>query len=980
MNNLEVYRVLVLGDLHYGESYKRAGAPILQEYGYSHSTVNLRAFVAASDMFVANLETPLVDPSGCPSPLAGKKSYIHWADPVGSGAALKDLGVDAVSLANNHTLDHGVDGLHSTFETLIELNIPWFGAGRNIEEAHAPYSIPLPERVGGGELHFHGSFQYTSRDDKEYGFYADRESAGCAPLKVFDVPAARATHTREDSFHIAFPHWGGNYKWRTPGQYRLAHRFLKKDYDLVLGHGGHSLQEIHRKQQRWVVYGIGNGVFNSGGRWKKYEEENGILPFSFWSILEVCRQGEHRWMSLKLYPVYSANSDTGFQPGPVSSADFERAVATLASRPIRPWRFDNPAQSTGVDDLGHYLLLDLGEWNIAERPSRLEPALEGNDPGDWPLRSPGVDIEDRILKLNKFLGTSIIVIGAEADGARAHWVAPRIACIEARGKRLLAQSYRVNESSLGAAIVKDKVLTAEFLENSGVQTPKTRVVVDAEEAIEVAAGIPGPVVIKPKNGRKSRGVSTGLLQDSEIREAFDRARRYGPEVLVQQHIDVDQELRVMASPQRAVAVNGRVLPHVIGDGMSTIAQLIEDKNLQRTLNPSLVNRPIPIDDLTRRQLERSGVTLDSVPALGERITVRDVAGLSVGGDTKQILEDCDDAVKDVAAAAVAAIPGLDWGGVDLIIERQTGEPYVIEINTEASYGAALFPAYGHPRDLAAEVWKLRVEATALAVQGEPGITPPNKRPRPVHENAERVAFKKLLWGSLERHQYTIEPLSPQVLAVATPQGKKTFLTSTGLSATDRSVVGNVLKSHVWVRKLLKIAEVPLPRFTNVRSRRELERFVNGRVAQVVCAPQAAAWGASSAVLLTEQEVMAGLQEKPLPKKIWVQSRLRGVRMRVLATPERSWVVTADLRDRVRRRELIAASRMAVRAVRAIPELGWAAVDILVRPGRFRFGEPKRVVVEGLSRSPEYSSNDFIIAGDFDEFSQFIIHSSLNSDK
>lgn len=564
MGDLESYRVLVLGDFHYGESYSSAGAMALEQYGYSHSTERLRPFIEASDSFIVNLETPLVDPEVSPSPFTGEKAYVHWADPEASGAALKALGVDAVSLGNNHTLDHGPEGLESTFHALSQLGIAWFGAGRNLDEARAPYRVELPERVGGGEIHFHGSFQYSRRSDEVFGFYADETSSGCAPLSLSDVPSARDQGSSVNSFQVAFPHWGANYKWRTRGQYRLAHRFLNKDYDLVLGHGGHALQEVHRKQQRWVVYGLGNGMFNSGGRWQQYEEETGILPFSFWAMLEIHRDADQRWLSLKLYPVYSNNRATDFRPGPIFSEDFDRMVQTLSEKPTRPWRFINWAQTTGSDDLGNFLKLDLGLWTPGERPARLEASTPTGDPNEWPLRSPHVDVEDRILAIRKPLGTSIVPLAAEADGASVYWLDRRLALVEANNRRLLAHTYRAHESSLGASIISDKVLTAELLEKAEVATPRSMVVDSAEAAVRARATLSGAVVVKPSNGRKSRGVSTGLLTDDEVHEAFILASKHGSRIIVQEHIEVDQELRVMASPDRVVAVNGRVLPHVIG--------------------------------------------------------------------------------------------------------------------------------------------------------------------------------------------------------------------------------------------------------------------------------------------------------------------------------------------------------------------------------------------------------------------------------
>lgn len=973
MRESETFRILVLGDFHYGESYTGEGSKSLEEHGYDHSTVHLKPFIEACDSFILNLETPLVDPSEFPPPL--KKAYLHWGDPKKTVNQLKKLNVDAVSLANNHTLDRGYAGLEATFQVLDDAGVSRFGAGRNIDEARAPYRLMLPERVGGGEVHFHGSYQYSALNEK-YGSYAGEGSPGCAPLGVSTAPSSRNESTPDNSFQIAFPHWGANYKWRGNLQYRLAHRLLNKDYDLVLGHGGHAMQEILRKQRRWVVYGIGNGNFLSEGRWDRFEAENGILPFSFWAVLEISLNYDFsRQVRLKLYPVYSNNKDTDYQPKPVNLNDFNRIIEALQGRPIRAWRFDNPAQSAGRDDLGSYISLDLGEWEPGHRPAGLESIVEGGDPGDWPLRSAGSDIEDAVLGLNKHLGASILALAATAEGGTASWLTWRTALIQWDGKRMLAHGYGAHESALGTAIVKDKVLTAELLEQRGVATPKTFVVESADDAVKIASTVDGPIVLKPRNGVKSRGVSTGLIHEGEIREAFRRAQEVGNQVIAQQHIYGAEELRVMAGPDKAVAVNGRLLPHVIGDGCSTIGQLIEDKNLQRTLNPSLWRRPIPVDSLTHRHLHKQNFELDSIPHMGQRIVVRDVAGLSVGGDTFQNVKATSRDLKGTASEAISAIPGLDWGGVDLLIEKDTNKPYVLEINDDAAYGAALFPAYGEPRDVGAEVWRMRSAATALEVSGDPQTTEVNSERVPIVGSRNRVgvngrvAFSALFQDALRRLEYTIERKSPRVVYVSAQNRDGIWATTNGLTAADRSVVQRLLLNHSRVVRVLDHEHIPRSRGQHVRSTAELVQFVEGRVKKVILLPHSAPWGSTRAQVLAEEDAWT----RPISRKIWAQARPVGRRVRILATREKAWVVTAQSsQGRLSEEHIYAASRLAVRAVRAIPELRWAAVNVLIRPRLLANGNPDGLLVEGLTLTPSYSPQDQVRAGDFDQFCSVII--------
>lgn len=978
MVSIERYRTLILGDFHFGESYLEEGERSLADHGYDHSTVHLEPFIDACNSFILNLETPLVDPAEYPPPV--KKAYLHWGDPQRTVHQLKKLKVDAVSLGNNHTLDRGYAGLEATFRTLSEAGVSWFGAGRSLEKAQTPYRIALPDRVGGGEVHFHGSYQYASRNER-FGSYATEDSPGCAPLRESAVPYARAHSNRPDTFQVAFPHWGANYQWRSNLQYRLTHRLLNKDYDLVLGHGGHSLQEVVRKQQRWVVYGIGNGNFMSAGRWDRFVERNQILPFSFWSVLELELSGDGRRRAfLKLYPVYSNNRDTNYQPKPIETDDFQRVIKSLRARSSRPWRFDNPAQSTGCDDLGHFLALDLGEWPIGSKPSRLViPGIPG-DPGDWPVRSTSTELEDEVLRLDKHLGASMLAMGAEASGGSAKWMTSRFALISCQGKRLLASGYGVTESALGVAIVQDKVLSANLLEDKGVATPKTYLAESADHALQLAHEIQGPVVVKPRYGVKSRGVSTGLTDPEEIREAFVRAKKAGRQIIVQQHVEAAEELRVMASAEEAMAVNGRVLPHVVGDGSSTVEQLIVDKNRQRSLNPSLYKRPIPVDVLTRRHLERTGLSLAHVPDLGQTVTVRNVAGLSVGGDTFQRISETSDKLKNEAIRAIAAIPGLGWGGVDLLVEKATGKPYVLEINDHAAYGAAMFPAYGQPRDVGSDVWNLRFVATDFEEAAEPGTVALTHRTVPVAPteiaSKGRVEFRRLFEASLRRHDITLKRVSTQVRELRSPDGESTWVTRDGLTAADRTVAQRLLTRHNWVCWALREADVPRPRSAVVTSTGEIDSFMSGRVSRVSLLPISAKWDSSSVKFPTKDEVQA---LSPLAERMWVQARPRGRRVRILAGRDKAWAVTARApQARLSQEHIDAASRIAVHSIRAVPELHWAAVDVVIRPTLMAQGRADGLLVEGLSSAPHFTPDHLVLAGDFDQFFDSIIDAAFSS--
>lgn len=950
---MESYRILIIGDASWQDSFDGTD----QAKTGQDLCSSLQHFIGASDSVIVNLGAPL-------------------AEPAAVGARFKEVGVEAVSLANTHALDHDSEGLDATFRTLSELGIAWFGAGRTLDHAQAPYRVRLPESIGGGQVHLHGYLQYSANVNRGPYLYADENSAGSAPLRVSSIANPRNSSVPKDSFHVAMPSWTNTTGWRSQEQFTLAHRFLNNDYDLVLGQGSTKVQEIHRKQQRWIVYSTGNGRFDPLTPSEHCEEDTPDLTVSLWTMLELHLHEGRRRVQLKLYPIGFGGPGTDAAPGPVTSADFDRMNVALASRPLRPWRFDNPAQTIGTDELGHHITLDLGEWPAGSRPARLGGPVDSRDPADWPLRSPGPEIEDKILGMNTHLGAAMLALGAESAGGEVHWLTREAGVVDSGGKSLLVYRYRNHESSLGATIVLDKVLTGSILEAAGVPTPKTVLVKSANAAVRAAATMPGPVVVKPRYGVQSKGVSIGLVEDEEIRRAYRFARDNGSQVLVQQHIESAEELRVMASPHRTVAVNGRALPHVVADGVSTIQQLIDDKNLQRTLNPSLEARPIPIDELTYRQLERLGLTLDSVPELGQKITVRNVAGLSVGGDTIQVLEETDPRIKEASAAAIAAIPGLGWGGVDVIIEESTGDPYVIEINTQAAYGAALFPAYGKPLDVGNDAWNIRFAATSPVSDSHPQ-TPerasaeiPIGRLVPGSQPDSSVRFRTLFAESLTRQNYPITRRNLRVLNVTTNQGHTVWVTRGGLTGADRSVVQRIFQRHQWVAQVLEHRRVPKPRSRTINSVDQLRRFTEGGRHEVILMPVSAAWAGPDADLISAQEA---LSMSSLPGRMWVQSRPHGPRLRILATQKRAWVVTAGKGQQdVEEGAIQAASLVAVQAVRAVPELRWAAVDLFLRPRRIREFRRDGVLVEGLSIGPAFSAEDRIIAGNFDAFCSWIV--------
>jgi poly-gamma-glutamate capsule biosynthesis protein CapA/YwtB (metallophosphatase superfamily) len=343
--------LLFLGDTYFGESYQAARQAkgeenVLETRGYDDAFTNLRAFLATSDLAIANLETPVT--TATVSPFEGRKRYLHRADVAQAPLYLARNRVTAVSLANNHAFDFGSAGLEQTIAALDAHGVRWIGAG----ERGVGTGRPLLIEFGGDSrpLRIAIFAGYAAPPDNPMLAAGD---CGVRPCLIdtdriaADIAALRAGDP--DMLVVAFPHWGLNYGWRSARQRTTGDRLLQAGVDLVLGHGAHRLQEIERRSGRWVVFGLGNFVYNSPGRYRRA----GSPPFSLVARL-VARPRPDRWsVSVRLYPIVSDNRLTDYRPRLATDAEFEQVRGVLAER--RP----HTSLSDGRDRHGRYLQLRI---------------------------------------------------------------------------------------------------------------------------------------------------------------------------------------------------------------------------------------------------------------------------------------------------------------------------------------------------------------------------------------------------------------------------------------------------------------------------------------------------------------------------------------------------------------------------------------------------------------------------------------------
>jgi poly-gamma-glutamate capsule biosynthesis protein CapA/YwtB (metallophosphatase superfamily) len=241
-----------VGDIMLGRSVGRA----ITERGVHYPFEAARPLLDGSDVRAGNLELPLTE-RGSPA----RKDYTFRAPPsVTEG--LVGAGFDVLTLANNHTLDYGADGLLDTVAALEQAGIAHPGAGRNSDAAHAPAIV----NVNGLSLAFL-SYVNTPNDGRS-GWVAESTRAGADTPGVAwgtaesirrDVAAVR---DRADLVIVAL-HAGYEYSAApNPVQRELAHAAVDAGAALVLGAHPHVLQGIEIYKRVPIVYSLGNFVFD----------------------------------------------------------------------------------------------------------------------------------------------------------------------------------------------------------------------------------------------------------------------------------------------------------------------------------------------------------------------------------------------------------------------------------------------------------------------------------------------------------------------------------------------------------------------------------------------------------------------------------------------------------------------------------------------------------------------------------------------
>lgn len=264
---------------------------------------------------------------------------------------------------------------------------------------------------------------------------------------------------------------------------------------------------------------------------------------------------------------------------------------------------------------------------------------------------------------------------------------------------------------ISVELASDKEETNTILADLGLPVPRQRTVRSRRDAVRAAERIGYPVVTKPLDGNHGRGISIGLMDADAVSEGFDLAleqNKGGRYVIVESFVQ-GMDHRMLVVNNELVAVSKRVPGHIVGDGTSTVEQLIDAGNAdpRRGVGHEKVLTRLELDSKATAHLEEKGYDKDTVPPKGEITYLRSTANLSTGGTAIDVTDIVHPDNRNMAVRAVKAI-GLDIGGVDFL-SPNISKSYkdngagICEINAAPGFRMHVAPSEGKSRDVAGAV-------------------------------------------------------------------------------------------------------------------------------------------------------------------------------------------------------------------------------------------------------------------------------------
>lgn len=396
-------------------------------------------------------------------------------------------------------------------------------------------------------------------------------------------------------------------------------------------------------------------------------------------------------------------------------------------------------------------------------------------------------------------------------------------------------------SNIAVEIACNKEQTKKILNDNAIPVAKGDICVDEEDLKNTIDRIGYPIVLKPLDGNHGKGASINVKTWEDALAGMEFAKKYGRKVIVEKFI-TGHDFRVLVIDNKMVAAAQRVPAHVVGNGKSTITELIEETNKdpRRGYGHENVLTEITVDRDTTDLLEKRGYSLDTVPAKNEMVYLKSTANLSTGGTSIDIT-DMIHPENVFLAERIARVIGLDVCGIDIMAKnltqplKETGG-VILEVNAAPGFRMHLAPSEGLARNVASPVIDMLYppgkpsRIPIIAVTGTNGKTTTTRLlAHIVKNNGYKVGFTTSDGIYVQNHMLekgdTTGPLSAEFIlkdptvefAVLETARGGILRSGLGFSRCDIGIITNIQEDHLGLSDIHDLSDLAKVKSVVVRS-------------------------------------------------------------------------------------------------------------------------------------------------------------------
>ena len=495
------------------------------------------------------------------------------------------------------------------------------------------------------------------------------------------------------------------------------------------------------------------------------------------------------------------------------------------------WGKSYPAREEGVE----YVVFAYQEERAGRRAA--EAAVEIVEAV---CRKEKVDLKPIITELHEiredeFFGPSTYSIVAEAASRN-------IPYIQLKNTSIIQLGYGVNQrriwatttsltSHAGVEVAGNKNRTKAMLNDAGVPVPRGSTVYSEAGLRDAIDELGFPIVTKPLDGNHGKGATIRIMNWKDAAAGLKAAQVYSRAVIVEQFIE-GFDFRLLVVNGKLIAAARRTPAAVVGDGKSTIQQLINKVNEdpRRGIGHEKVLTSIKADKHTTDLLKTRGENLKTVLPAGEVCYLKSTANISTGGTATDVTDQMHP-YNVLLAERVAGIVGLDICGIDLMandiaVPLNESRGAVIEVNAAPGFRMHIAPTEGLPRNVAAPVVDMLFprDSTAripiIAVTGTNGKTTTTRLiAHLVASKGYKVGFTttdgiyiqgvQLQTGDCtggQSAEFVLKDPTVDYAVLETARGGM-LRSGLGFHSCDIAVVTNVAADHLGMRDIYTVEEM-----------------------------------------------------------------------------------------------------------------------------------------------------------------------------